>query len=342
MSTPYDDLPDFQFHSRIIRGLHPSGFDPVTKPRFCIREDDSIMTMGSCFAQHLSKWLLQNGYNLLCKETDSEMGGGVFSANYGNVYTVQQASQLFDRAFGTWKANDEVDQDTVGRFYDPLRPSAHPQGMLTADEILSDRHSHENVVRELFLSADVLVFTLGLTEAWVRKSDRAVLPLAPGVAAGEYRSEAYEFHNFSYEEVQRELRALIKKVSDVNDSCKILLTVSPVPLAATYEPRHVAVSSVASKAILRAVVENLLSDCENVEYFPSFEIFMTPSIGAGYFDHDARNVTPLGVAHAMRIFEKHFVHQSHEQKNHRPSDYADELLKNYSQVICDEERIKPQ
>jgi|GEM_PF-4974093 len=36
----------------------------------------------------------------------------------------------------------------------------------------------------LFLSAEVFVFTLGLTETWIRRSDGAVLPIAPGVVAG--------------------------------------------------------------------------------------------------------------------------------------------------------------
>lgn len=340
MKTPYSELPDFHFHSRIIKGKHGSRFDPVIHPKFTFDYSAKIMTMGSCFAQHLSKWLIENQFNLLLKEQENYQGGGMFSANYGNVYTVQQALQLFNRAFDHWQAEDELYINKDNCYFDPLRPSTTPEGNTSKQAVLEDRASHQKIVKDLFLEADVLVFTLGLTEAWVRGSDGAVLPIAPGVIAGTFDKESYEFRNFTYEENYNSLILLIKGLSEVNPNCKVLLTVSPVPLAATYEPRHVAVSSMASKSILRAVVERVISEFEHVEYFPSYEIFFTPGIGACYFDPDARHVLSTGVAHAMKLFEKHFTVGGTQKCNTEAlKEYANEVLKNYHNVNCDEGKI---
>lgn len=338
--TPYSELPDFHFHSKTIKGAPPSRFDPIIKPKFTFDHEAKIMTMGSCFAQHLSKWLIKNQFNLLLKEQGVYQGGGMFSANYGNVYTVQQAVQLFDRAFGSYQANDDVYQNEHGNCFDPLRPSVMPEGLTSKTAVLTDRTSHENAVKELFITADVLVFTLGLTETWLRKSDGAVLPIAPGVVAGAFDENLYEFKNFSYNETYKALTELIERVHNVNPNCKILLTVSPVPLAATYEQKHIAVASMASKAILRAVVEQTIQSYNHVEYFPSFEIFFTPGIGAGYFEYDARHVKPTGVAHAMRLFEKHFTNSKDNKQNSAYlKEYAEQILKNYHNVNCDEGKI---
>jgi hypothetical protein len=340
MSTPYSHLPDYQFHNRELRGVHPSRFDPVVNPRFQLNGQSKIMTMGSCFAQHLSKWLLTHDFNLMLKEEEKQ-NGGVFSANYGNVYTVQQALQLFERAFGRWSASEELYQDEKGIFYDPLRPSAIQGGFHSKDQALADRKQHESHVKELFLTADVLVFTLGLTEAWSRKTDHAVLPIAPGVVAGQFDTELYQFNNYSFDQIKHSLQQLITGLHSINPKCKVLLTVSPVPLAATYENKHIAVASMASKATLRAVVEEMLSQFGWVDYFPSFEVFFTPGIGQGYFDYDNRHVLPMGVAHAMRLFEKHYTAgaTNHRSKNEILA-YSKLVLKNYDNVICDEGKIE--
>ncbi|MFZ2308966.1 MAG: GSCFA domain-containing protein [Rhodoferax sp.] len=339
MTTPYEGLPSSQFHSRTIRGRHPSRFDPVVKTRFKLDKTTKIMTMGSCFAQHLSRWLMDHGFNLLLRETESQ-GGGLFSANYGNVYTVRQALQLHDRAFGNWRANEQLYQNADGRFFDPLRPSAVIDGFDSTQAALADREAHEVHVRDLFGNAQLLVFTLGLTEAWIRNEDGAVLPVAPGVVAGAYEPEQYSFRNFSYDEVLGDLRLLLARLAAVNPSCNVLLTVSPVPLAATYVDRHVSVSSMASKAILRAVVEAILTEFPNVDYFPSLEVFFTPGIGGAYFDYDARHVLPGGVAHAMRLFESHYT--SAQDRTRKPEEllqYASKIRVDYMNVNCDEGKI---
>lgn len=342
MRTPYEKKPNFQFHNRVMRAKHPSFFDPIVDTKFKISDNDQIMTIGSCFAQHLSNWLSIHTSNFLKNEDDIFGGRITFSGNYGNVYSVAQLLQLFDRAFGQYTPNMETWTNAGGRFFDPLRPSVMPNGLNEHTEVLDYRSSHEAKVKELFSTADVLVFTLGLTEMWVRSSDNAVLPLAPGVLAGSYDPNEVIFHNATFMEVTESLTNFIEKLYSVNPSCKILLTVSPVPLAATYEHRHVSVASMASKSILRAAVETVVQAHDHVDYFPSFEIFYTPGIGNGYFSSDMRHVLPEGVEHAMKIFQNHFLisNVGTTASSSRERDIIiQRLMKSYGAVVCDEDRI---
>jgi hypothetical protein len=115
------------------------------------------------------------------------------------------------------------------------------------------------------------------------------------------------------------------------------LTVSPVPLIATFEPRHVLISTTISKAILRVAADEITKTYDFVEYFPSYEIFSGSAIGASYFEDDLREVQQIGVDHAMRIFEKHILQSPVSVASFVPdatpkSTYA-------RNVVCDEEMI---
>jgi hypothetical protein len=60
-----------------------------------------IATAGSCFAQEVGKYLANMPGVTLFRAETAAPGQPSFSALfYGNVYTVRQLVQLFDRAFG--------------------------------------------------------------------------------------------------------------------------------------------------------------------------------------------------------------------------------------------------
>src|SRR5262249_21197263 len=158
------------------------------------------------------------------------------------------------------------------------RPQIEPDGLASADDVETARVEHLASVRRLFETLDTLVFTLGLTEAWMSAKDGAVFPLAPGVTGGE-PGDGYIFHNFTAGEVAADLRVFIGELRRVNPRAKAIVTVSPVPLIATYEDRHVLVSTTYSKAALRVAAESV-AELERVDYFPSFEI-VTGSFNRG-------------------------------------------------------------
>lgn len=312
---PYRDVGDHQRWHRAVTWAPPGGLDPVVATRFGIGPDDRIATMGSCFAQHLSRHLARSGLGYYVAETapdgldDAEAARrqyGTFSARYGNVYTVAQAVQLFRRAYGDLVPVEEPwARGPV--LVDPFRPLVEPDGFADRAALEADRARHLAAVRDVFERSSVLVFTLGLTEAWRSRADGSVFATAPGVDGGAYDPDRYEFVNYGVDEVRAALFELCELVRSVNPAVRILLTVSPVPLIATYEPRHVLVSTTVSKAVLRVAADEALARFDFVDYFPSYELIASATGTADHFEADRRSVTEIGVAHVMRVFTHHYV-----------------------------------
>jgi hypothetical protein len=75
-------------------------------------------------------------------------------------------------------------------------------------------------------------------------------------------------------------------------------------LVATAEARGVLQSSIASKAILRAVAEECVRYVKFVDYFPSYEIITGPQAGGRFFDGTMREVRKEGVQLVMDMFFK--------------------------------------
>ena len=345
MSHPYRGLPSHQFWNTGVTQAPPGALDPMTAAKFQIQHGDKVATMGSCFAQHISRHLVKRGLQYFITEKgDTNLPAevlaarnfGVFSARYGNVYTVRQGIQLIDRAFGEFVPTESV-WETADGFVDPFRPQIEPAAWENAEQVGESRIEHLASVRRIFLESDVLVFTLGLTETFVSNVDGSVFPVAPGVSGGSYSPELYSFLNFSVSEVITDLQLFIEKARRLNPGLRIILTVSPVPLVATFEPRHVLVSTTISKATLRVAAHEIAQQHDFVEYFPSYEIISGSAIGASYFESDLRQVRQVGVNHVMRIFEKHMLQSNISQENFTPD--TSPQSNQQRNIVCDEEVI---
>jgi hypothetical protein len=287
--------------------------DPVVDVKFQISPGDKIATAGSCFAQHIAGHLDKTGYNHFVAEPGPafipeairrKFGFGVFSARYGNIYTARQLVQLFDRAYGAFQPVEDVWEDD-GAFLDPFRPHVQPIGFRSLAEYQIDREQHFGAVRKVFEQCDAFIFTLGLTEAWLSRADGSVFPICPGCGAGTFAAERYVFHNFDYEEVLTDMRDFRNRFRSVNRSAPVILTVSPVPLVATADRRHVLASTVYSKSVLRAASGKLEELFADVSYFPSYELIAGNPSG-DFFGPDRRSVTEEGVELVMRVFARHY------------------------------------
>lgn len=344
MTNPYTSLPDHCFWSRAMTWVHPAQVDPMGTPPFRILATDKVATMGSCFAQHISRHLQRSGFNYLVTEQAPEgmsteeahrQNYGVFSARFGNVYTVRQALQLIERAFAPPASEEAWERgDTL---VDPYRPQITPDGFADLDALEQSRRDHLGAVRRMFEEADILVFTLGLTEGWRSRATGAVYPTAPGVAGGTFDEAQHEAVNFTVQETSADLHAFIRRVREVNPTVKIILTVSPVPLKATFEDRHVLQSTVYSKSVLRVAAQEASEAFDNVCYFPSFEIITSPSGAGRYYEADQREVKAIGVAHVMRVFERHFIRGEDGAVTAAP---VVDSHRSDADIVCDEDVIE--
>ena len=344
--NPYRGLPDSQFWRRAVSGIERHRLDPVVNPKFTISRTARIATAGSCFAQHISRKLMSVGFNYFVSEDAPELDAatrkarnyGTFTARFGDIYTTRQLLQLFLRAFGHFDPQEQAWQRPDGRFVDPYRPNVEPDGYNTPAAVRHWLGVHLTAVRQMFHQCDVFVFTMGLTEGWRSRIDGAVFPLAPGVVAGEFDAERHEFVNFGVHENEADMSEFLERLRKINPRAKVLLTVSPVPLIATYEPRHVLVSTTYSKSVLRVAAESMQRAYPWVDYFPSYEIITGSFNGGIYYQPDFREVTEAGVAHAMRCFTRNYLEEQQRTVAPKPVSIPLDTAPR-PDLICDEEAL---
>jgi len=345
--NPYRTQPDHAFWSRAMMQLAIEEINPVANPRFQIGREDRIATAGSCFAQHISRALQADGYNYLVTEGGSiDRNYGVYPARFGNIYTARQLLQLFQRAFGLFTPA-ETAWRLADRFIDPFRPQVEPGGFDSLEALQTDRERHLEAVRTMFEQADVLVFTLGLTEGWESQVDGAVFPLAPGVAGDADCPELIKPHHFTVQEVIDDLNAFLKLARTLTPNLRVLLTVSPVALVATISDRHVLSATSYSKSVLRVAAESIAKENSDIDYFPSYEIITGPQSRGRYFADDLRSILPEGVDQVMKVFTKNYLGKTEPKHlakvpSPAPTPNAIRAYAALQAVICDEEAIDRQ
>jgi hypothetical protein len=347
--NPYAEAPKVQFWKHSVAAIEPIDLDPVVSPRFAIGSQERVATAGSCFAQHIARTLKGSGFNYFVAENAPpgmsegrarELNYGTFSARFGNIYTVRQLRQLIERAEGDFVPRTVAwESSTPGRVVDPFRPQIVPHGFDDERAMLAARDEHLACVRSMLREMDVFVFTLGLTEGWQARFDGAAFPLAPGVAGGRPDPDEYEFVNFDIDQIRDDLHEVIARIHALNPSCKIVLTVSPVPLIATFEPRHALVATTYSKSVLRVVADEMWRKYDHVDYFPSYEIITGNFNRGAYFAENLRDVTEAGVSHAMRVFMANYANAP-RPRHPRASNGEKSTSRNpFFDVVCDEEEI---
>lgn len=346
MSHPYRSQPSRAFWKKTISPHHALDVAGWYEKRFSF-ENQRVATAGSCFAQHIGRNLRQYKFNYLdaepapaalAEQSRLTYGYDMYSARYGNVYTSRQLLQLFKRAFGTFTPQ-ETFWEKGGGVVDPFRPTIEPEPFGSVEELTAQRNYHLGCVAEMFKTADIFVFTLGLTEAWLSKADGANFPLCPGTAGGRYDDTQYAFHNLTVSDVLADMHEFIALARQVNPTLKFFFTVSPVPLMATATDAQVAVATSYSKAVLRAAAEDLYRSYDFVDYFPSYEIITSPFMKGYFFEPDAREVSPHGVAHVMSVFfsQHSKPHSGADDTGSEAPAASPDAAVTHEQVKCDEE-----
>jgi hypothetical protein len=126
LNHPYDHLDGEKFWRVSVSEKGPGApFLGIWAPKFEINRETKLISAGSCFAQHVGAWLLENGYAWLPSRLTADAAG--FSFALGNIYTPAALVQWLRAALGEMDlAGTAHVEDDV--HYDLLRPSVFPGG----------------------------------------------------------------------------------------------------------------------------------------------------------------------------------------------------------------------
>jgi hypothetical protein len=317
--NPYEAQPAKAFWRNAVASRDPLDIDNLWAPKFSIDKTDPIVTLGSCFAQHISRALVAAGYNWVNAEPaphgfsaadKAKYGYEVFSVRTSNIYTVALLRQWTQWALQNAPIPDEIWREN-DRFCDPFRPTIEPNGFYSAEEALALRRQTVDGMRHMFETCRIFIFTLGLTEGWVNRQAEYVYPMCPGTVAGTYNPDQHVFKNYNMFEIHADLIEVLRLIRSVNKDIKVLLTVSPVPLTATASTEHVLNATIKSKSILRAVSASIVDAFDYVDYFPSYEIISSFPYGGKFYEANMRDVKPDGVRHVMSNFMRTLDVEAH-------------------------------
>lgn len=265
------------FRKYVIRGYEP--------PKKFIERSTVITAFGSCFAQHISNWLLAKGYNVLGKKLD--LDSHIIRLGEGMVNTFAICEQL------EW-ALDKKELDAGLWFGDKK------------EIVLPDEHVRDNT-EGLLKQTEVLIITLGLSEIWYCKdSGRAFWRAVP---AENFDDNRHGFRLTSVDENTANLRQIIALRDKYLTGTKIIFTLSPVPLMATFRDISCIAANSVSKAVLRVAVDNIINEShKDVFYFPSYELFK--EVYDNPFQEDNRHPRTDLVAEVMGLFESEYCNTS--------------------------------
>ena len=261
-----------------------------------IDKQTKITSIGSCFARNIAIYLISRQYNYLVTESPFQEA----SAHWDQVFNTACMRQIFEYTFDDnwhpivrWWPKGEMVQD-------PFRRNI----VYKKEACEQDFACHRRKSYEALTKAEIIILTLGLIETWRDRRDKMTYYRVPSPKI--YDPNIHEFYVQNIQDCQRDLNKIHRLLKQHNPKAKIIVTVSPVPLFATFRMDVNAVTANSlSKSTLRVAAEYFSQHHENVCYFPSFEI-VTQGIPNPY-EKDNRHVTEDTINRVMEVFEFQFM-----------------------------------
>lgn len=305
--------PDKMAKDRLTTG----GFVQIEhKPKFRIDPSWPIFTMGSCFARGVENVLISRGMPLLLNghgvpaehfeswNEETGRGGGAargeLSRGALNKYSVRSMAHELKRVLRGESYPDEgLIELAPEQWFDP-----HASGLrlLGRDEAFANRKRLTQATATI-KDARICFFTLGLTETWLDAQTGLAMNTHPGPAWLQRLPERFRFVDYGYDATLADMLDIIGLIREhCHPEMRFIVTVSPVPLGATFKDADVIVANSASKSVLRAVAEELFRRFDFVDYFPSYEIVLN-SPRAIAFEEDQLHIARDMVAHVMTTFQ---------------------------------------
>ena len=242
-----------------------------------------IIAFGSCFATHVSRFLINKKYSVF----DKALGHNQHIIRYGegmaNTFTVlEQLLWAFE--------NKDIEKNTW--YHSP------------DEEAISDDSMRINTLKALKL-VDIFIITVGLSEVWYNKINNQVFWKA--IPASKYDKNKHGFRVSNVDENTKNLENIYSVIKKHLPNAKIIFTLSPIPLVATFRNQSCITANSISKSILRVALDNVVTKYnqnKDLFYFPSYEIvnqvFVDP------FKPDNRHLKDEHVNKIMELFEKNF------------------------------------
>ncbi len=199
-------------------------------------------------------------------------------------------------------------------------------------------------IRLSFQQVDVLVVTLGLSEVWFDNVARE--PMWRPITARLYDPERHAVRRATVAETVEALLEFDRLAERFLPGKRVVFTLSPVPLSATFRDQSAVTANQASKAVLRAALDEFFSKEEiasrdRYHYFPSYELAL--HLFDNPFEADNRHVRPDVAQCILNAFSAAYTdlpiaENSSEARQGRP-DFLAQTVRRLEHELVEKESV---
>lgn len=250
---------------------------PLAQPDFSsdytLPTNESVFTIGSCFARNIEEVLTDIGLNVVTSKYAVPVTEWVGRPN-GILNKYHPFAMLNELRWALEEGQQYPAETGIVQIAPDQWIDLHLPGV--ANPVSQHRaHSRRAEIDTLYKQIKqcrLIMLTPGLIEAWWDNAASCYTNRTIPRSLAEKFGDRFELHVLSYEEVFTALMSVVKLLKKhCPADVRIFISVSPVPLAATFTKMDVLTANTYSKSVLRAAVEQVVAECGNVEYFPSYE-----------------------------------------------------------------------
>ncbi len=263
-----EGVPEF-----VLKGWLPEG-----KP---IGPDTRITAFGSCFAANISDWLSKRNFRVLNKGADAT-----------RAYVVTMGEGMVN----SFVIRQQFEWPWEGKVFD--QPLWHGY---KAEEFGYDPEVQAET-RRIFDETEVFILTFGLSEVWYDEPTGNVFWRT--IPKEVYDPARHKFRVSTVEENRDNIEAIYRLIRTHRPGAKIIFTLSPIPLIATFRDNSCLTSNAVSKSILRVAIDEVMrahAEEGHLFYWPSYEI-VTDVFGMPY-KPDRRHPQTRVLRYIMALFE---------------------------------------
>lgn len=251
-----------------------------------------ITAFGSCFAANISSWLHRRNFRVLNK-ADEASNAYVVSMGEGmvNSFVIRQQFE--------WAWENKVFDQPLWHGY-----SAEDFGY---DEAVRQE------TRRIFDETDLFVLTFGLSEVWFDEPTGNVFWRT--VPKRVHDPARHKFRVSTVAENLDNMRAIHDLIRKHRPDARMIFTLSPIPLIATFRDVSCVTANSVSKSVLRVAMDELMRAVpagEHLFYWPSFELIM--DVFRQPFKADNRHVERRCLDFIMTLFEHSWCTGDPEEK----------------------------
>ncbi|HKJ07065.1 MAG TPA: GSCFA domain-containing protein [Flavobacteriaceae bacterium] len=170
----------------------------------------------------------------------------------------------------------------------------------TKNETITNLNHAVKITSTQLKQASHIFITLGTAWVYQYLEDRKIVSNCHKLPSSKFK------HNLlSVNEIVTNLQHLVSEIKKVNSSCSIIFTVSPV--------RHLKdgfTENAMSKAHLLTAIHNLISENNEIYYFPSYEIMMDDLRDYRFYNEDMLHPNNLAIDYIWEQLKSVWLNES--------------------------------